>query len=48
MSNYGPPLPLHRSEMESTKPAAVTGEVFYSPPGTVIRRPGIGQVLGVR
>ena len=36
VSNYRPPPRRHRSEMESTKPAAVTGEVTYG--GPTLRR----------
>ena len=44
VTNYREPLPLHRSEMEST--SAQPGEVIYGD-RTIVRR-NIGQVLGVR
>ena len=44
VTNYREPLPLHRSEMEST--SVKPGEVIYGD-RTIVRR-NIGQVLGVR
>jgi hypothetical protein len=29
-------------------PGSAAGEVIYHPPGAIIRRPGLGRVLGMR